>query len=298
MVGTDFPYQDFYPRKARYIQIDADAAQLGKRHPLEVGIAGDCAAGLAALSSLLRSSDDATFLEKYQVAMRRWFAELDEVERDEQVPLRPQVVARLIADLADDSAIFTCDTGAVTYWAARNLRIRGDQRFTLSANLASMGYALPAAIAAKLAYPERQVVALIGDGGFTMGLGEFLTVVQYELGIKVVVFNNSKLGLIQMEQEARGYPEYQTSLRNLDFGAFGRLCGAQGYRVSTRSELSETLTAAFATEDPVIIDAVISGDELTVPPKISFEHARGYLLGKAREYLGQGDGGEPDQVDS
>jgi pyruvate oxidase len=293
LIGTDFPYLEFYPKRTPVIQLDRAAEHIGRRHEVKLGLVGDASETLAALLPLVPQRSDRAFLETYQQAMRRWFSELDEIENDDAQPLRPQAVARAVGDLAADDAIFTCDTGAVTFWAARNLRLRGNQRFTLSANLATMGYALPAAIGAQLAYPGRQVVALVGDGGLTMGFGEFLTAVQYDLPLTVVVFNNAKLGLIQMEQEVRGYPEYQTGLHNPDFGAFARLCGGAGWRVEHFAELRPALEAALSSGKPAIVDAVVSGEELTVPPKIDFRRAKGFVKGKARELLGQGDGGKP-----
>jgi pyruvate oxidase len=183
----------------------------------------------------------------------------------------------------------------VTYWAARNLRLRHGQRFTLSGNLATMGYALPAAIAAKLAYPDCQVIALTGDGGLAMGLGEFLTLVQYKLPVTVVVFNNAKLGLIQMEQEAKGLPEYETGLFNPNFAEFARICGGIGVQVTKRSELAPALAQCMGSGQPAIVEIVVSGEALTVPPKVSIGTAANYARAKLREMFGQGDSGAVSQ---
>lgn len=222
--------------------------------------------------------------------MGDWWKRMDRIESSDESPIRPQAVARVAGQQADEEAIFTCDTGAVTVWGARSLRIRGRQRFTLSSNLASMGFAVPGAIGAQLAFPERQVIALAGDGGLGMFLGEFLTAVKYDLPITVVVFNNRKLGLIQMEQEAEGYPEYQTHLQDLDFAEFARLSGGEGWKVSRRGELDDALRMALASNRPCIVDVAVNPDEPTMPPRIEPAQAFGYALAKTKEFFGLGDG--------
>jgi thiamine pyrophosphate-dependent acetolactate synthase large subunit-like protein len=292
MVGTDFPYEDFYPENVPAIQIDIEAAQIGHRFPVQIGLTGDSKATLRSLLDLVPPRTEQRFLTQYQSAMRRWLAELDDVEKELRYPIQPQRLARLAGANAPDSAIFCCDTGTVTYWAARNLRLRSGQRFTLSANLASMGYALPAAIGAQLAYPQRPAVALVGDGGLAMCLGELMTLAQYQLPVKVIVFNNRKLGLIQMEQEARGLPEYQTGLSEADFAGIARACGCNAVRVSDPRELQAAMQEMYASAGPYLLDVLVNPDELTAPPTIHWKHAYGYSLAKLKEFFGLGDSGE------
>jgi thiamine pyrophosphate-dependent acetolactate synthase large subunit-like protein len=221
--------------------------------------------------------------------MLRWLSKQAERENDESDPIRPQRVARLVGELAGEGTIFTCDTGTVTVWGARHLRLLGDARFTLSAGLGTMGYGVPAAIGAQLAYPGRRVVALVGDGSMQMLLGEFLTAVAKKLPITVVVFSNHKLGLIQMEQESSGYPESETQLPELDFGAFAELAGGKGLRVKHAHELEAALRTAFESAVPCVVDVHVNPEELTIPPRVEMHQALGFLRAKAKEFLGKGD---------
>lgn len=289
MVGTDFPYEDFYPQGAKAVQIDLDPNSLGRRYPVDVGVLGHTHLALRELASRLTPKTDRAFLASAQESMRDWWAKAGEAESDDSVPIRPQRVAATVGRLAADDAIFLCDTGAVTVWAARHLRVRGTQRFALSSSLASMAFALPAAIGAQLAFPERQVVALCGDGGFTMLMADLLTAVDRGLPLTVVVFNNGKLGLIQMEQESQGFPEYQTSLRNPDFAEFARLCGGDGITVTEPAALEPALRQALASERPFVVDVHVNPTEVTMPPKIQTRFALGYAVAKAKEMLGRGD---------
>jgi len=293
LAGTDFPYRDFLPDDTPAVQIDIDPSRLGLRIPVEVALLGHAAPTLAALVARVRAKEGRAFLEEHQKGMRAWFERMDKAERSDDTPIRPQRVARRIGELAADDAVFACDTGAVTVWGARNLRLRGTQRFTLSSSLASMAYAMPAAIGAQLAYPGRQVIALAGDGGLSMLLGDFLTAVKYALPLTVVVFNNGKLGLIQMEQEVSGHPEFQTHLQDLDYGAFARLCGGDGWRVESPGELDDALQAALSSPTPSIVDVRVNPEERTMPPEIELKQAVGYGVAKVRELLGQGDRGDP-----
>lgn len=289
MVGTDFSFSEFYPENTPAIQIDIEGTQLGKRYPVEVGLEGDAAETLALLIKYLTPKDNSSFLTDIQQEMKDWWKMMEKDETSEELPIRPQAVAAAISFAANDDAIFCCDTGAVTVWGARNLRIRGKQKFTLSGGLASMAYGLPASIAAKLAFPNRQVIALVGDGGFAMLMGDFLTAVQYKLPIVVVVFNNHKLGLIQMEQEVMGFPEFQTELHNPDFAAFAEACGGLGERVTKPEQLIPSITRALASGEPYILDVEINPEQLTMPPKIEVNQALNYARAKVREFFGQGN---------
>lgn len=289
MVGTDFPYEDFYPKGAKAVQIDLDPHSLGRRYPVDVGVLGHAHLALRELTARLTPKTDRAFLTSAQEGMRKWWAAADKLESDDAVPIRPQRVAATVGRLADDDALFLCDTGTVTVWGARHLRVRGTQRFTLSSSLASMAFALPAAVGAQLAFPKRQVIALCGDGGFTMLMADFLTAADRGLPLTAVVFNNSKLGLIQMEQEAQGFPEYQTSLRNPDFAEFARLCGGEGFTVTEPADLEPTLREALGSDRPVVVDVHVNPTEVTMPPKVMSRFALGYAMAKAKETLGRGD---------
>lgn len=286
MVGTDFPYREFLPQAAPAVQIDIDPTRIGKRYPVEVGLTGDAALTLRALAERLDSRADGRFLERIQQRMRDFRQDSRKAELSDHAPLRPQRLAATIGRLAGDDAVFTCDTGTVTIWAARHLHLRGTQRFTLSSSLASMGFALPAAIGAQLGWPDRQVIALAGDGGLTMLMGEFVTAVKYHLPIKVVVFNNGRLGLIRMEEEAEGIPDFQTDLLNPDFAAVARACGGAGFTVAEPAALEDTLRQALDTDAPCIVDVTVNPDELPLPPRIPPSQALGYGIAKTRELLG------------
>jgi pyruvate oxidase len=286
MVGTDFPYYEYYPENTPAIQIDRDGNQIGRRYPIEVGLVGDARLTLEALVPLLHQQEDRAFLEGLQKDRAKFWEDAEKEEQIGSEPIRPQAVAATISRLAADDAIYCCDTGNVTVWAARNLRIRGSQRFTLSGGLASMGYGLPAAIGAKLSFPERQVIALVGDGGFAMLMADFLTAVKYELPMAVVVFNNHKLGMIEAEQEVLGHPAFKTHLHNPDFAAFAISCGGRGEKVTQPGQLEQAVANALASDQPYLLDVQINPDELPFPPDIKIGQAVGFVKGKVMELMG------------
>jgi thiamine pyrophosphate-dependent acetolactate synthase large subunit-like protein len=225
VIGSDFPYHNFYPdNDIATIQIDNKADQIGRRHIVSNPLAGDAKLTLRELLPLVSKSNSGTFLKESQEDMQEWSKEQDKIENSNDVPIHPQTLAGTISKFAHNDAIICCDTGTVTVWGARNFKLKGSQRFTLSGDLASMGFGLPAAIGAQLSFPDRQVIALCGDGGFAMLMSDFVTAVKYSLPIKIFIFNNNKLGLIQMEQEARsGNPEYQTDLLNPDYASYAKI---------------------------------------------------------------------------
>ncbi len=285
VLGSDFPYREWYNQTCRVFQIDNRAAVLGRRRPGTEGIHGDLGPAVQWLLRETPEKTDETHLRKARSSRERWEKLLDSkssTDRSANV-IHPQAVARLAGELADDDAIFTCDTGAVTVWAARHLRMRGQQRFSLSFNLASMAYALPAAIGAQLSHPGRQVISLSGDGGFNMLMGELLTAVKYRLPVKVIVFNNRKLGLIQMEQEAEGYPESETDLQNPEYLGLARAMGAEAFRVEDPQKLEQTLREALAIRGPVLVDVPVYPTELTWPPSIQVSQAVGFGMAKIKE---------------
>ncbi len=297
MVGTDFPYEEFLPKRARVIQVDIEASRIGQRADVEIPLVGDAGATLRALLPLVETAEPGAHLIEAQSAMSDWNAWRSESEMDDSVPIRPQRLAAEVIKHTPPGTVFTCDTGAVTVWAARHLDLRSDDRFTLSGSLASMAFALPAAIGAQLAYPERKVVALTGDGGFGMLIGDLMTAVSLELPITVVVFNNSKLGLIQMEQEAEGLPEFSTGLSNPNFAEVARAMGAEGWRVESPEQLAPAMAAGIASDKPTVIDVVIEANEPTLPPKISARYALNFARAKARELFAD-EGGLRETIDS
>lgn len=273
MIGTSFPYTEYLPSpgKARGIQIDINAKKIGIRYPIEVGLVGNTKHTLKELLPYLKANKNQSFLESKQKAMKKWNNKLESRSR-ESVPLKPQFVAGLISEYLDDDAIISVDSGTNTVWAARHIDIRDGMKFSLSGTLASMACGLPYAIAAKAAFPKRQSVAIVGDGGFTMLMGEFATAIQYKLPIKIFVFNNRTLGMIRWEQMAfLGNPEYGVELSDIDFSAFAKACGAEGYSVKTPEEAKEEIPKSLKTQSPAVIDIHVDPFEPPIPPKVSSE---------------------------
>ena len=291
MVGTSFPYYEYYPEdNIPAIQIDLDGTQIGKRFPVQVGLVGDSRSTLEALLPLIHQKKDDSFLKDRQSEMSVWRKQMSDNANRTDMPIHPQLVAAAIDKVAADNAIYCVDTGNVTVWATRQLRIRGTQRFTLSGGLASMGYGLPAAIGAKLTFPDRQVFAIVGDGGFTMLIGDLATAVHYKLPIVIVVFNNHKLGMIQLEQEVMGYPEYATHMHNPDFAATAIAFGAQGERITRPEDVEPALRRAMAANGSYVLDMEVKPSELAMPPRIEAKQAIGMAKAKIREVLfGEGD---------
>lgn len=287
VIGSDFPYRDFYPgADTPVIQIDKNLEQIGRRHIVTHPLPGDSKLTLAEWLPLVSKKSEQNFLKEAQENMQKWLKEQDEIESSNEVPIHPQRLARAISNVAKEDAIICCDTGTVTVWGARNFRIREKQRYTLSGDLASMAFGLPSAIGAQLLFPQRQVIALCGDGGFAMLMCDFATAVKYDLPIKVFIFNNGKLGLIQMEEEARsGNPEYQTDLLNPDYAAFAKICGGEGYTVKEAQDLDATIKMALESPKPCVINVSVNPEELTWPPEVSFKEAINYGKAKIKEYL-------------
>ena len=287
MVGSDFPFSEYYPdAEIPMIQIDRDSHHIGRRHVVSNPLAGDARLTLLELLPHLSPASDSAFLEKCQEDMKRWVKKQDEQELSDDYPIHPQALAHILSKLAEEDAVICCDTGAVTVWAARNFSIKGSQRFILSGDLASMAFALPAAIGTQLLYPKKQVIALCGDGGFAMLMCDFATAVKYKLPVKIFIFNNGKLGLIQMEQEARaGNPEFQTDLHNPDYSAFAEICGGKGYTITEYKELAPVIAEALKSDQPCIVNVFVNPEELTIPPKITMQEALNYGKAKIKEFL-------------
>jgi pyruvate dehydrogenase (quinone) len=276
MVGTSFPYIEFLPKpgQARAVQIELDPARIGLRYPVEVGLVGDSRRILQALVPLLRPHTERAFLEKAQAGMRDWALLMEERATRPDKPMKPQVLARALGLRLRDDAIVACDSGTIATWWARHIPVRRGQMHSLSGTLASMANGLPYAIAAQVAHPDRQVVAFVGDGGFSMLMAEFATCVKYGLPVKVVVVKNNSLAMIKWEQMVfLGNPEYGCELQPIDFAAFARACGGTGFTVEDPEACGAVLDEALATPGPVIVEGVVDPFEPPLPPKITLDQA-------------------------
>jgi pyruvate dehydrogenase (quinone)/pyruvate oxidase len=274
MVGTSFPYIEYYPKpgQARGVQIDIDPQRIGLRYPVEVGLVGDGRRTLKLLMPFLRRNENRKFLEQAQQATRQWWQLMEERGTQRTMPMKPQVVAWELGKRLQHDAIIACDSGTVTVWWARQIKAQRGQMFAVSGTLASMACGLSYAIAAQLAYPNRQSVAFVGDGGFSMLMAEFVTAVKHKLPIKVVILKNNTLGMIKMEQIMMlGNPEYGCELEPINFVAFAHACGATGFRIEDPAACGEILDQAFATPGPVIVEAVTDPSELPMPPQLKPE---------------------------
>jgi pyruvate dehydrogenase (quinone) len=276
LAGTSFPYIEFYPKPgaARAVQIDVDPARIGLRYPVEVGMVGDCRKTLEALSQKVSRRTDRSFLEKAQESMRDWRELMAKQESSPEMPMKPQVLAAELGKRLSPTAIVSSDSGTITSWFARHIPAQRGQMFSVSGNLASMANGLPYAIAAQIAFPARQSVAFVGDGGFTMLMGDFVTAVKYNLPIKVIVVKNNSLGQIKWEQMVfLGNPEYGCDLQPIDFAGFARACGGEGFRIEDPRECGTVLDEALSISGPVVVEAVVDPFEPPRPPKITMEQA-------------------------
>ena len=276
MVGTSFPYMEYYPKhdRCRGVQIDRDPTRIGLRFPVEVGLCGDAKATLQALLPLVAPRGDRSFLQRAQDGMNAWRELMHTRTHRDDMPLKPQVVADALNDLLADDAIISTDSGTITTWVARHISIKRGQMFSCSGNLATMAPGLPYAIAAKIAYPNRQSVAFVGDGGFTMLMGEFATAVKYRLPIKVVIIKNNTLGMIKWEQMVfLGNPEYGVSLEPIDFVRFAEACGAIGFRCERPDETHSALEAMMLADGPALCEAIVDPFEPPMPAKVKTDQA-------------------------
>lgn len=287
MLGTDFPYQQFYPEGATVIQVDIRGRNLGRRTPIDLGLRGSVADTLAALQPLLRPKTNREHLDRSLRHYRKTRATLDSLavnDRD-KTPIRPEYVAALANRLASDDAVFTCDVGSPVVWAARYVTMNGRRRLIGSFNHGTMANALPHAIGAQTAFPGRQVVALAGDGGLTMLFGELVTLSQNNLPVKLIVFNNSSLNFVELEMKAAGIVTFGTDLVNPDFAAVAQAMGMFGRRVTEPGELERALTDAFSHDGPALVDVHTARQELSIPPAITVEQAKGFSLYAIRTIL-------------
>jgi len=287
MIGTSFPYIDYLPKpgQARGIQIDIRHEKIGLRFPVEIGLVGDSKLTLLALLPLLKQRQDSPFLKSKQDAMKNWGGLLEERSTRTDKPIKPQVIAAAVSKELRDNAIISVDSGTNTVWAAQYIQLRRGMKFSLSGTLASMGCALPYAIAAQLAFPDRQCVAFVGDGGFSMLMAEFAAAVQYKLPIKVIIIKNDTLGMIRWEQMAfLGNPEYGVEFSPIDFTKFAQACGGEGYTIREPAEVDLVVSQALSAKDkPTIIEAYVDPFEPPMPPKVDLE-----FIGNLAESLTKG----------
>ena len=300
MLGTDLPYRDWLPQSGvKVVQLDVRPAHLGRRCPLELGLAGHVAPTLRALLGRLEGRDDDAFLRDAVERYRSWAESQRAVgEREEGLPrravqaltnpsgrLRPEEVAFAIGDRAAEDAIFVADVGMSTVWAARCLRLGPEQRLLTSFNLGSMANALPQAIGAQLLHPDRQVITFSGDGGFSMLMGELATAVEHELPIKIVIFDNASYGMVRLEQQVAGMPPTETGLKNPDFAKVAEAMGALGLRAETSAELADAVPRFMAHDGPAVLDALTNPDALSMPPEFTVDQAWGFATSKLKSAL-------------
>ena len=276
IAGSSFPYIEFMPKpgQARAVQIDLDPQRIGLRYPVEVGLVGDTSATLNELIPLLRRKDDRSFLEKAQKGMGEWNEVMEKRRTRTEFPMKPQVAAWEIGKRLRSDAIVSCDSGTITTWWARHILVKKGQMHSLSGTLASMAPGLPYAIAAQVAYPERQVLAFVGDGGFSMLMADFVTAVKYKLPIKVVIVKNNTLGQIKWEQMVfLGNPEYAVDLQPIDFAMFAEACGARGFTADRAESCGSIVEQFLNTPGPAILQAVVDPLEPPLPARIKPEQA-------------------------
>lgn len=280
ILGADFPYRQFYPEGVRIAQIDLRPENLGRRTGIELGLTGDVGATIDALLPLLTAKDDDRHLKQATAHYDKARKSLDELAdaTPGRGPIHPQQVAKALNDLAADDAIFTCDVGLPTVWAARYVAMNGKRRLLGSFNHGSMANAMAQAIGAQKAFPGRQVISMSGDGGFAMLMGDFLSLAQLGLPVKVVVFNNGSLGFVELEQKSTGFLDFGVELSNPSFAAMAEAIGIRGFRIEDPGDVSRSIGEALAHNGPVLVDAVVNRQELALPPKISAAMAAGFGL--------------------
>lgn len=279
MVGTNFPYTKHLPPAGttKVVQIDVDPTCVGNRIPTDVPLVGDSAASLRALLPMLERHADRSFLDAAQSGMATWREKMTSLEDGSRDPIQPQYLMRVIDRLAADDAILSSDSGTIATWAARHFDIRGGRQFMLSGNLATMAPGLPYTIAAQWAHPGRQCVAFVGDGGFAMLMAEMLTAIRHELPVKVFINNNSEYGQILWEQMVLGFPEFGVRHNGVaDFAAFVQANGGLGLRVEKAGDLEVAVTQALRHPGPALVDVLTNPDEPPMPPKVSYEQAKGF----------------------
>ena len=292
MIGTDFPYQQFFPKDATIVQIDLRGEQLGRRTKVDFGFVGDVKTTLQALLPELQQNPYDAHLKQSLQHYRKTRESLGELATSNsgKKPIHPQYVARALDKLAAEDAIFTCDVGTPTIWAARYLTMNGKRRILGSFNHGSMANALPQAIGAQVTFPGRQVISMSGDGGFAMLMGDVLTLRQHELPVKLIVFKNDSLAFVELEMKANGIVDFGTDLRNPDFTTIAEGAGLLGLRVETPDQVEPMIAQALKHDGPALVEVPVSRQELSMPPTITLEQAKGFSLFMLRAVLsGRGD---------
>jgi pyruvate dehydrogenase (quinone) len=285
MLGTDFPYVDFFPKQPKIVQIDSDPTHLGRRVPLELGLCGHVADTLDALLPSIKSrGEDRPFLDEilagHATAMEHMKTYVEHGGSDGK--LRPERVGDAVSRLCSPDSIIIADTGMCCVWAAQHLRLRRGQRVLTSFNHGTMANAMPDAIGAQMAFPNRQVIAFCGDGGLSMLMGDLITIVSQKLPIKIIVFNNSTLGMVRLEQMVGGYPFWGTEMHNPDFSAVAKAIGFHAERVERKADIDPAIERAFAHPGPALLDITTDPNAMSAPPKATYEEARGFALAMTR----------------
>ena len=292
MLGTDFPYRQFFPTDSKIAQVDLRPENLGRRCKLDLGVIGDVSATIEALLPRLHAKTDRAHLDDSLANYRKAREGLDELATGEvgHKPIHPQFVAKTVSELAAPDAVFTFDVGTPTVWTARYVTVNGRRRLLGSLAHGSMANAMPMAIGAQAADRKRQVVSLSGDGGFAMLMGDFISLVQLKLPVKVVIFNNGTLGFVELEMKAAGLLEFGVALENPDFAAMARAMGVHAARVEDPAELRPALETAFAHDGPALVDVVTNRQELAMPPKVTLGNVEGFSMWVVKAVLnGRGD---------
>jgi pyruvate dehydrogenase (quinone) len=292
MLGTDFPYTQFYPAHAKVIQVDSRGEQIGRRTAVDLGLVGSVQDTLRALLPLLRKKADGAHLEEAQAHYKKARKGLDELANDDadKKPIHPQHVSAILDRLASEDAIFTCDVGTPTVWASRYLTMNGKRRLMGSFNHGSMANALPQAIGAQVTFPNRQVISMSGDGGLAMLMGELLSLKQLKAPVKIIVYQNDALSFVELEMKAVGFMSFGTDLVNPDFAKLADACGIFGRNVEEPGELEEALRAALEHPGPALVSVKVARQELSMPPTIDFEQVKGFGIYLVKAMLnGRGD---------
>lgn len=288
LLGTDFPYESFMPDGNTIVQIDIKPKRLGRRAKLHMGLCGDCKDTLKALLPLIHQKDDERFLTE-QLALYTKVKKSLRTSADvhgKEDTIQPEYVITEVNEMAHKDAIFTVDTGMTCVWGARYLEATGQRRMLGSFNHGSMANALPQAIGAALVYPGRQVIALCGDGGLSMTLGDLATIVQYKLPVKLIVFNNRALGMVKLEMEVTGLADWQTDMYNPDFAQVALAMGMPGFNVNKPEDVHSSLMKVFSTDGPVLLNLFTDPNALALPPKIEFSQMRGFALAMYKLMIG------------
>jgi len=287
LLGTDFPYDKFLPTKTKIAQIDIRVDHLGRRSRLDLGIWGDVRETLQALLPMLSAKSDREYLDttvrKHKEKLRKMNVYVDHVGK--RTPMHPEPVAATLSEFAAPDAIFTADTGMCNVWSARHIKATKGRRIIGSFNHGSMANALPQSIGAQCAFPGRQVIALCGDGGFAMSLGDILTITQYNLPVKLVVFDNSALGMVKLEMETAGMPDFQTDLKNPNFAKMAEAIGIMGVRIENPADLSSGIKKALEASGPALIDVVTDANALSIPSHADRSQAVGFALAMGKMVL-------------